>query len=253
MNTPVFWGGNMQIALPAATDIFLTGGKSHPSEILLARFIINHVDEGAHFLDIGAHYGYFSLLASEIVGTSGRVYSFEPATAAFSILTSNCTSAKFKNIIVYKEAVSDEPGMLTFYEFPNLYSEYNTMNVGQFGNEKWFKEYEPTPNTVAARTIDLITSDSFCPAMIKIDVEGAEDKAIAGGDRFLANNNPYVVMEYLSDARGNEAHKKAASILQGMGYIQHFIDQSGHLVKLDVVEEHLVRQKLDSDNIVFKK
>lgn len=41
---------------------------------------------GATVLDIGAHHGYFSLLAARCVGKGGRVYAFEPAPGNFQIL-----------------------------------------------------------------------------------------------------------------------------------------------------------------------
>lgn len=56
--TTLFYGKKMKVALPASTDIYLTGGKSHDSEIRLARFLIQNLSGEEHFLDIGAHYGY---------------------------------------------------------------------------------------------------------------------------------------------------------------------------------------------------
>lgn len=84
----LFFGKKMIMALPAATDIYLTGGKSHSSEIRLAAFLIRNLAPGNNFLDIGAHYGYFTLLAAELVGGTGKVRAFEPGSAAFEIYLS---------------------------------------------------------------------------------------------------------------------------------------------------------------------
>ncbi|MEL6392762.1 MAG: FkbM family methyltransferase, partial [Bacteroidota bacterium] len=67
VRTTTFFGRPMSVLLPSSTDIYLTGGKSHSSEIRLARFIIKHLNEGDFFVDVGAHYGYFTQLASCIV------------------------------------------------------------------------------------------------------------------------------------------------------------------------------------------
>lgn len=63
----LFTKQKIHILLPAATDIYLTGGKTHSSEIRLAKFLIQNLDKNDHFWDIGAHYGYFSLIASKII------------------------------------------------------------------------------------------------------------------------------------------------------------------------------------------
>ncbi len=248
-----FFGRKMHIDLPAATDIYLTGGKSHSSEIRLARFIIQHLSEGDHFLDIGAHYGYFSLLASTIVGEDGSVHAFEPASKSFELLRLN--SVQERNIIIHKEAVSDSKGTLVFYEFPNLFSEYNTSNIEQFEDQDWFPEFRPERVEVAATTIDLITqSDRIIPALIKIDVEGAEYNVIKGGMNFLNSNAPLLVMECLHPDRHNEEHLKAFQLLtEELGYQAHIILASGYIEPVGDINNYLIMQQLESDNIVFRK
>ena len=66
-NVKTFWGDNIQVLLPSSMDIYLIGGKTHNSEIRLAKFYINNLLENDDTLDIGSHIGYFSLLSSFIV------------------------------------------------------------------------------------------------------------------------------------------------------------------------------------------
>ena len=56
------------------------------------------------FIDVGAHYGYFSKLASEIVGKQGQVYSFEPCEQNLIELKKNMTNS---NYIIYQYAASN--------------------------------------------------------------------------------------------------------------------------------------------------
>lgn len=252
VQTPAFFGIDMTVALPAATDIYLTGGKSHSSEIRLARFLINHLSVGDHFIDIGAHYGYFTLLAAIIVGEQGKVFAFEPAKDTFQILSRNCATKK--NIRIFNEAVSDEMGTLTFFQFPNMYSEYNSIDVHQFENEKWFQANKPLKITVEAKALDSIVREQQINAsIIKIDVEGAEDKTIGGGIRFFTSQNPYIVMEYLSAERGNESHQKAARQLYDLGYKSFAIQKNGSLTPVKDIDQYLTETKTDSENIIFKK
>jgi FkbM family methyltransferase len=250
--TPTFWGKDMYIHLPASTDIYLTRGKSHDSEIRLAKYLIHTLKEGNTFLDIGAHYGYFSMLACELVGAQGNVFAYEPSATSYALANKNLLT--FKQAHIYKMAVSNTAEPLIFYEFPNLQSEYNTTDVTQFENENWYKKQKPVQVEVESTTIDLITSsESIIPDLIKIDVEGAEDKVIAGSMNFLKNNTTKVVMEFLSHGRGNKNHKVALSKLTSLGFMPHSINNEGHLEVINDVEVFMATNKNESDNIVFLK
>jgi len=247
-----FFGTQMTILLPSSTDIFLTGGKSHISEIGLAKFLINYLNEGDTFIDIGAHYGYFSLLSSALVGPNGQVISFEAAPTTFDIFNKNQKLAP--NISGYNNAISNETSDLIFYEFPNLYSEFNTIDNKQFQNESWYTEYAPKQITVKGIVLDdFIEEHRLYPKIIKIDVEGAEYKVLEGAIRHLQSYNPIVVMEYLSNERSNKEHKNAEILLISFGYKPHSIDTKGELIKLEDISMHLNDNDLISDNIVFLK
>jgi len=249
-----FFGEDIKVALPAGSDIFFTHGKSHDSEIRLARFLIKEVGRESHFLDIGAHFGYFSLLATKLTGSCGLVYSFEPGRLTFDILRQN--TATHAEIKVFNSAVSASKGKLQFFEFPIYFSEYNTLDVSQFAEEAWFAKYKPQKIEVEADTIDNITFDgTFQPDIIKIDVEGAEDQVIKGGQQYLQRHSPIVIMEYLSVKRNNESHKKAVSNLFSLGYSPAIIVPDGTVenIEVDALDAYLDKNDLESDNIVFRK
>lgn len=251
----MFTGKTITILLPASTDIYLTGGKTHPSEIRLARFLINNLYPGDTFWDIGAHYGYFSLLAHELVGKEGRIISVEAAPATFNILQKN--SGKKEHIKVLNNAVSDQTGKITFYELPNLYSEYNSVDVSQFEQEEWFSKIKAKKVVMDAISLDdLATQNSkHSPNIIKIDVEGAESAVIKGAVNLLNDpaKNTTLVMEYLEPKRNNESHKKAVQQLKQWGYKTYIIEADGSLSICEDIEQHLSGKQLESDNIVFKK
>lgn len=246
-----FFGADMRLLLPSSTDIYLTGGKSHESEIRLARFMMNTLDKKDTFLDVGGHYGYFSLLASTLV-PDGQVISFEASTTTYSVLKENI--AKYNNIQGFNLAVSDTNIPITFYEFPNLYSEYNSIDIDQYKEEKWFSDNQPQKITIESVVLDVfLKQNQLSPRIIKIDVEGAEFKVLSGLKTTLLNQSPTIVMEFLNAARGNEAHLKAAKLLKSLNYTTFKIDSSGALIAIKSVENHLRENGLDSDNIAFKK
>ena len=247
----------LSILLPSGMDIYLTGGKAHDSEIRLARFLIHFFKNNAHnkeisFVDIGAHVGYFSLLASFLIGENAKVYTFEAAKGTFDLLKKNLDNRP--NIQVFHNALTDTEMDLTFYEFPVLYSEYNTLHVAQFENERWFKKFQPLKNTVKGITLDAVFEKfKLKNAVIKIDTEGAEAQVIAGAKAILANQNPIIIMEFLTDKNKNEGHYQAFKMLTEAGFNAYFIEKNGDLSVLKDIEMYFSNHPSESDNFVFMK
>lgn len=247
-----FYGLPVQLSLPASTDIYLTGGKSHDSELRLAKYLIRHLPKGSVFMDIGAHIGYFSLLASILVSPKGKVFSLEPGSESYMLLSKN--TKKYNHITPIQKAVTHNYGVQKFYEFPAKYAEYNSFDVDQYRNEDWFAR-----SGVVTVTVDTTNLDTFVenwnayPDFIKMDVEGAEDQVIQGGESFLTDHAPVIIMEFLAPDRRNEPHHRARNLLKNHGYHTYFIDQEGDLSFCEDPDEHLKSKKLDSDNLVFMK
>ena len=247
-----FFGVPMTVLLPAGTDIYLTGGKSHGSEIRLARFLIRHLTPGGVFADVGAHFGYFSLLAARLVGPAGQVLAFEASRATFAVLAANV--AAVPTVRARHCAVADAPGQLSFYEFPTHYNEYNSLDIEQFAQEKWFQDDPPTKIEVAAITLDsCFEASARPPDIIKIDVEGAEFQVISGVAGLLRRAAPVVVLEYLEPKRHNAAHRQAATLLAELGYQPHRISPTGLLIACPDLDAYLQANGIDSDNFVFVK
>lgn len=251
--TTLFFGQPMQVSLPSSTDLYLAGGKTHPSEVRLARFMIRQLKTGDAYLDIGAHFGYFSLLAAQLVGTSGLVRAYEPSTEAFSILAQNAERSGGAVITAVRSAVSDKVGEETFYEFPAKYSEYNTLERGQYVGEAWLTDGVARPVSIPTTTVDALTDKGFHPAFIKIDVEGAEHRVLVGARGYLAAQKPMVVMEYLAAKGENESpHRQAAEMLRHLGYAAHLISDGGDLQPVTDLAAYLSATGIDSENIVFR-
>jgi len=247
-----YFDSEMQLVLPAGIDIYLTGCKSHDSEIRLAKFLMNTLQKGDTLFDIGAHFGYFSLLGAKLVGEDGKVIAFEAAKNTFEILRQN--TQQTKNIKVLNRAVSDQKGLLRFYEFPVLYSEYNSLEIDQFKNTSWYQTNQPEQREIEAIALDDYYSEKGeVPKVIKIDVEGAEFAVIRGAKNLLSNHSPQVVIEFLHSKRHNEAHINAKAILNNLGYQSFLINSEGELEICEEIEDYLNKKGLDSDNIIFQK
>lgn len=251
---PIITGDSMTVLLPASTDIYLTGGKTHDSEIRLARFLIKNLKAGDSFWDIGTHFGYFSLLAARLVGNTGEVLAVEAAPKSFQLLKENVQG--LAQVKIFHHAIADSLKEITFYEFPVLYSEYNSFDIEQYKNEPWFQKTKVNVLQIKTITLDALLQNSKnqnTNPIIKIDVEGGELAAMQGGNYLLQEKQPWIIMEYLAPNRHNEVHQAAQKLLNNLGYKEYIISKEGELKNIGNISEYLLQSELESDNIVFKK
>lgn len=245
-----FFGTIMKVLLPAGTDIYLTGGKSHDSEIRLAKYLIKNLKEGDTFIDVGAHFGYFSLLAAKLVNSEGKVISFEPSPKTFNILKQNAVAKE--NMVILNNAVSDQHAEINFYEFPNRYSEYNSTDVTQYEHFSWFINNQPKCIKIETLILsEYFKSKKINPSIIKIDVEGSEFKVVKSLNDYLTKSSPVIIMEYLTDGRFNQQHILAERFLHSLGYSSFIITHEGEILNVPEIDSYMVAKNCDSENIVF--
>lgn len=160
---------------------FFYGGVPHEmgTEKLLRRVL----GEGGVFVDVGANVGYFTKLASELVGARGKVLAFEPMPAALRLLRMN--TAGLSNVTVYPVALSDRTGTATFY----VRKKGDTSSLSPDGDAT------PVPVTVA--TLDEQLAGERRIDVMKIDVEGSELDVLRGGQMTIRRHRPIVYFEFL--------------------------------------------------------
>jgi len=154
--------------------------------------------------DVGAHVGIHSLLFSRLVGTGGFVYGFEPNSA---------NAERFKEIVelnpevanaieVHQLALGNEIGETEFLSNSDL--EGGTSTGGFITNastiwkrEVYLEQTGFTPTVVKLETIDNLidTLKIKPPALIKIDVEGAEQLVLEGAIQTLNKYKPVIIIE----------------------------------------------------------
>ena len=253
VRTPTIYGQDMEVILPAGMDIYLLGAKGHDSEIRLARLLCKELSLGNTFIDVGAHFGFFSGLSAKLVGPTGTVIACEAAPRTFTVLEKNL--APETNATAHHLAIAAERGILTFNEFPVEYSEFNTLRPGQFDGTEWRANNKPVEVEVPAISLDELIGEGAAD-FIKIDVEGAEDVVIEGMTQLLKRAHPPLIcLEYLTAARDNTAHLEAISILEAAGLSAHEISAGGELLPTNIaaIDDQIRRQGDDSDNVVFSR
>lgn len=247
-----FFGLRMKTLLPSGTDLALNGVKGHDSEIRLTRFLVNSLQSGETFIDVGAHYGYYTLLASVLVGNDGQIHAMEASASTLAILEEN--AAGKKNITIHHAAASDAPGEITFYEYPGPYAEWNTTIKDAYRHQPWIRRIAQIENRVPAMLLDdLLDQYHITHATIKIDIEGGELSALKGMKKALHANAMTVVMEYHHTTDSQSTHHEAIALLNDAGYWLYAITREGTLAPVADLHNHMTTNGLTTDNLVFRK
>lgn len=189
--TRTFWGGRMTVVFPEMVSCFLY--RYGFFEENLTTIFINYLKKDTVFFDIGTHFGYFSLLASELVGEGGQVHSFEPTPSTFGVLSGNLAGRN--NVYLNNMALWSEETTLDFQDYGIRYSAFNSL-YGAKCMEVLENRILPTTHRVKTKSVDgYIAETGAKPGFIKIDAESAEFDILQGMERTLADVRPIVTME----------------------------------------------------------
>jgi FkbM family methyltransferase len=137
--------------------------------------VLRHLRTGDTFLDVGSHYGIYSVLASKLVGPTGKVIAVEPHPGAVQVLRENLTANYCQNVQVLHMAFSDKAGPLVL--------NYHANGAGL----QPAVDASATMHTIEGVAGDDALSDFPSPAAVKIDVEGLEFAVLSGLKQTLSN------------------------------------------------------------------
>ncbi|GAA0393322.1 FkbM family methyltransferase [Streptomyces luteireticuli] len=139
----------------------------------LSAFLRDRLRPGDTFIDVGAHRGAFSLLASHAVGPQGRVVAIEPSPQFHEALVAAATANHRANIRTVRSAASDTHGEITLY----LEDPANLGHTTAIRPRHIHAAFQAPTAPLA----ELVTRSELATArVIKIDVEGAEASVVRG-------------------------------------------------------------------------
>ena len=165
-------------------------GRYEPQETALLKLLVR---PGMTLVDVGANWGYFSLAAAHLVGSSGRVVSVEADPRACRTLRDNVARNGLEPVVrVLEMAASDRRGALRLQEYApgasvsGNYGLTSTTTVVDGG-----RQFE-----VPARPLDEAMDESDIDRIdvLKMDIEGAEAAALRGLDRRLSDDRIGVIV-----------------------------------------------------------
>ena len=159
------------------------------------------VRSGSIVYDVGAHAGYYSLLASLLVGRQGLVYAFEPAPGNLFYLREHIRRNGIRNINICACAIADYIGPMKFLDHRNSF-------MGRLD--------ETGSLEVQVTTLDQlhITGKIRPPELIKMDIEGAEYEALEGARKILLEYHPILFLA----THGAGIHHRCIKLLESFKY-----------------------------------
>lgn len=164
-------------------------GKFVTSEPELER-LGEWVKKGDWVIDVGANIGHYTARLSNLVGLGGRVIACEPVPETFALLVALMATTGAHNISLLNVAASADSGV-------------SGMSMPRFVTG--LTNYYMASLTTSDSAFDVLTLplDALTPperiALIKIDVEGHELKALQGMRTLLTRDHPRLIVEGRSD------------------------------------------------------
>lgn len=201
------------------TPRFHEAYESGSYEDLMSNLLYNLASQTDLFIDVGAHYGYFTLL----IGTANpqcKILAYEAAPENYEILRRNLDLNKLDQVLAFQRAISNRPGRALF-------------NISTASDNCSFIEHPATPSLgqIEVETITLeqvLSSTPFTKAIIKIDTDGHELQVLEGAEAVLsASDDIQLIIElnpkccYLAGSTPEALLTK----LDELGYDCYFINE----------------------------
>jgi FkbM family methyltransferase len=189
--------------------------------------LVKHlVGTGDSVIDIGASIGGYTKFLSDLVGPTGRVFSFEPNPPIYGYLAHNVRKLKLGNVELFDSALSDKKGTASI-AIPRY---------------RWGSEchYDATLEDRRARPdcrrfeVTVSTLDSFFAdrpekiSFVKCDVNYHELACLGGGLQTLRRSKPAILIEILPDPdKPGGPAAQVFELLEQNGYEGYWFDGEG--------------------------
>ena len=236
-----FWGDRMSLFFPEEGSMALY--RYRFIEEGLTSIFISQIKPGMTVFDIGAHFGYFTLLALHLTGPSGEVHAFEPTPSTFKVLESNVSSrpnVRLNNIALYSRV--DE---LTFHDFGLAFSQFNSLTAGRMTGDARTSVQARACKVKTQPLDDYVAACGARPNFVKIDAENAEYEILQGMSRTLSEIKPMITLE-VGDIDPAHASSKPIQLLLDRGYRAFEYDAASSAMR-----PHQPRANYRFDNLLF--
>ncbi|MFJ9869871.1 FkbM family methyltransferase [Streptomyces sp. NPDC101165] len=215
---PPEWRGNAKIAYVWRDDYEIEVSQLH-----------RWVRPGDVVMDVGAHYGSYTLPLAGLVGPQGLVLAMDPFGHARSVLQRNLEINDLHNVQILPVAAGAQAGHATLH----MHDDRSRASLhASCGNRP------ETEQAVMVRLDDVVPPGRRI-ALIKMDIEGYEAQALQGAEQILERDRPVVIFELVWRKPGAAAPDRTAwDLLAACGYRMHRFTDQGELRRVEGPEQH---------------
>jgi FkbM family methyltransferase len=191
ITTRTFWGAKIRIRIPEPiSNQLFSYGFFEPG---LTAFMLRILGPGDKVLDVGAHYGYFTLLAADLVGMEGEVHAFEPMPDTFDVLKGNVRDRR--NIVANELAAWSQRQNLSVLDLGPRLSAFNTVFSPRLRGNGLRRQSSKRISVSAVSLDDYCSERALWPNFVKVDAESAEHHILQGMKWVLSEPRPFVSLE----------------------------------------------------------
>jgi len=131
----------------------------------------DYMKNGDKVIDIGANIGTITLLAANLVGTTGKVYSIEPHPKIYKFLQNNIKLNNFTNVITFNVAIGNEKSRIGFSDIKS-------------DDQNRIVKSDSTLTVDLVKLDDLPINEKIID-LLKIEAMGFEKFVLEGSDKIL--------------------------------------------------------------------
>jgi FkbM family methyltransferase len=190
------------------------------------------LEPGMTFVDVGANFGWFTLLAASKVGSEGKVFAIEANPETFDLLTSNVELNGFSGRVTsLRKAAWHERAELDFHVM-RKHKGSASLRGEVRASARAFHDDTETLRVEAMTVDDMIGDDTFAH-IVKVDAEGAEPNVLRGMQRLIGRNKDLCVsVEFAASWYPDGGAKRFLEEIEDYGFQIRRILPNGQLINM---------------------
>jgi len=222
--------GAWWLVRPDNAGLPISQGQFEQAEI---SFVSRFLKPGMTVLDIGAHNGLYTLLASKRVGSRGRVFAFEPSTRERAALLQHLRINRCGNVSTEALAVGSENKDANLFVVQGSQTACNSLK----------KPAADVVGTLAPQSVKVVKLDDWLSRknvgavdFIKLDVEGGELEVLKGALLLVSGRPRPVILAEVQDVRTLPWGYSAIEIidyLRNQGYLWFGLRTNGSVEEVN--------------------
>lgn len=162
-------------------------------------------------IDAGTYIGVFTVYASKVIGSKGKVYAFEPDPQTLVKLKQNLKLNNVENVVLVEKGLWSEETQLVFEQGRELSSSFIVDN-SRTGINNIIK----VPVTTIDKVLEAHTVEGGL--FIKMNIEGSEIEALKGAIKITEQYRPSMVIRTNHIVNGHTTDKPVELFLKRFGY-----------------------------------